>query len=35
MAHETLLVTREETPTTLGGLFRQRVRWDQGFLQAV
>jgi len=27
------LVTREETPQTLGGLVRQRVRWMQGFIQ--
>jgi cellulose synthase/poly-beta-1,6-N-acetylglucosamine synthase-like glycosyltransferase len=27
------LVTREETPTTLRGLVRQRVRWMQGFIQ--
>jgi cellulose synthase/poly-beta-1,6-N-acetylglucosamine synthase-like glycosyltransferase/putative flippase GtrA len=27
------LVTREETPATLGGFLRQRVRWMQGFIQ--
>jgi glycosyltransferase XagB len=27
------LVTREETPETLRGLIRQRVRWMQGFIQ--
>ena len=27
------MVTREETPDTLGGLVRQRVRWMQGFIQ--
>jgi cellulose synthase/poly-beta-1,6-N-acetylglucosamine synthase-like glycosyltransferase len=27
------LVTREETPATLTGLVRQRVRWMQGFIQ--
>jgi cellulose synthase/poly-beta-1,6-N-acetylglucosamine synthase-like glycosyltransferase len=27
------LVTREETPATLLGLVRQRVRWMQGFIQ--
>jgi glycosyltransferase XagB len=26
------LVTREETPATLAGLLRQRVRWMQGFI---
>jgi cellulose synthase/poly-beta-1,6-N-acetylglucosamine synthase-like glycosyltransferase len=25
--------TREETPPTLGGLIKQRTRWNQGFLQ--
>lgn len=29
--YEAELATREETPDTLGGLFRQRVRWNQGF----
>ena len=27
------LVTREETPETLPGFLRQRVRWMQGFIQ--
>ena len=27
------MVTREETPATLHGLIRQRVRWMQGFIQ--
>ena len=27
------LVTREETPETLRGFLRQRVRWMQGFIQ--
>lgn len=27
------MVTREETPDTLRGLIRQRVRWMQGFIQ--
>jgi glycosyltransferase XagB len=35
VAYEPELVTKEETPPTLGGLFRQRVRWDQGFLQVL
>jgi cellulose synthase/poly-beta-1,6-N-acetylglucosamine synthase-like glycosyltransferase len=35
VAYEPALVTKEETPTSLGGLFRQRVRWDQGFLQVL
>lgn len=29
--YEARLATREETPDTLEGLFRQRVRWNQGF----
>lgn len=29
--YEPRLATREETPDTLVGLFRQRVRWNQGF----
>lgn len=29
--YEPRLATREETPDTLEGLFRQRVRWNQGF----
>ncbi|MCU1490325.1 MAG: glycosyl transferase, family 2 [Acidimicrobiaceae bacterium] len=27
--------TREETPPNLGSLFRQRTRWNQGFLQVL
>lgn len=27
------LVTKEETPNTLGGFIRQRTRWNQGFMQ--
>ncbi len=33
VAYDPGLATREETPRTLGGLFRQRTRWNQGFLQ--
>ena len=33
VAYDAGLATREETPRTLGGLFRQRTRWNQGFLQ--
>ena len=33
VAYDPALATREETPRTLGGLFRQRTRWNQGFLQ--
>jgi cellulose synthase/poly-beta-1,6-N-acetylglucosamine synthase-like glycosyltransferase len=33
VAYDSALVTREETPSSLGGLFRQRTRWNQGFLQ--
>jgi glycosyltransferase XagB len=29
------LVTREETPTTLPGFVKQRVRWMQGFIQVL
>jgi cellulose synthase/poly-beta-1,6-N-acetylglucosamine synthase-like glycosyltransferase len=29
------LATQEETPTTIGSLLRQRVRWSQGFLQVL
>lgn len=35
VAYEAGLVTREETPDSLGGLFRQRTRWNQGFLQVL
>ncbi len=35
VAYDPDLVTREETPINLRGLFRQRVRWDQGFLQVL
>jgi cellulose synthase/poly-beta-1,6-N-acetylglucosamine synthase-like glycosyltransferase len=33
VAYDALIVTREETPDSLYGLFRQRTRWNQGFLQ--
>ena len=29
------LVTREETPDTVGALLKQRTRWNQGFLQVL
>ncbi|HCA85557.1 MAG TPA: glycosyl transferase [Streptomyces sp.] len=29
------LVTREETPGSLRGLYKQRTRWNQGFLQVL
>jgi glycosyltransferase XagB len=35
VAYDPDLVTREETPGTLGELFKQRTRWDQGFLQVL
>lgn len=35
VAYEPELATREETPHSLGGLFRQRTRWNQGFLQVL
>lgn len=33
VAYDSLMVTKEETPDSLYGLFRQRTRWNQGFLQ--
>src|SRR2546421_2814355 len=33
VAYDSSMVTREETPDSLVGLFRQRTRWNQGFLQ--
>jgi glycosyltransferase XagB len=33
VAYDSLMVTREETPSSLYGLFKQRTRWNQGFLQ--
>jgi glycosyltransferase XagB len=33
VAYDSSIVTREETPDSLMGLFKQRTRWNQGFLQ--
>jgi cellulose synthase/poly-beta-1,6-N-acetylglucosamine synthase-like glycosyltransferase len=35
VCYEPELVTREETPDSLGSLMRQRTRWNQGFLQVL
>jgi cellulose synthase/poly-beta-1,6-N-acetylglucosamine synthase-like glycosyltransferase/GT2 family glycosyltransferase len=35
VAYSPELVTREETPATLGALLKQRTRWNQGFLQVL
>ncbi|MEV4281052.1 glycosyltransferase [Actinoplanes xinjiangensis] len=35
VAYEASLVTREETPDTIGSLLKQRTRWNQGFLQVL
>jgi cellulose synthase/poly-beta-1,6-N-acetylglucosamine synthase-like glycosyltransferase len=35
VAYDPDLVTREESPPTLGGHFRQRTRWNQGYLQVL
>ena len=35
VAYDADLVTREETPDTIRGLFKQRTRWNQGFLQVL
>jgi cellulose synthase/poly-beta-1,6-N-acetylglucosamine synthase-like glycosyltransferase len=35
VAYSPEVVTREETPGTIGSLFRQRTRWDQGYLQVL
>lgn len=35
IAYSADLVTREETPDRLSGLFKQRTRWNQGFLQVL
>lgn len=33
VSYDPLMVTREETPDSLYGLFKQRTRWNQGFIQ--
>jgi cellulose synthase/poly-beta-1,6-N-acetylglucosamine synthase-like glycosyltransferase len=35
VAYDSAMVTREETPDSLGGLLKQRTRWNQGFLQVL
>ncbi|WP_093799335.1 glycosyltransferase [Streptomyces sp. Wb2n-11] len=35
VAYHAALVTREETPDTLLALYKQRTRWNQGFLQVL
>lgn len=35
VAYDSALVTREETPDSLIALYRQRTRWNQGFLQVL
>jgi cellulose synthase/poly-beta-1,6-N-acetylglucosamine synthase-like glycosyltransferase len=35
VAYDPEVVTREETPPTLTSLFKQRTRWNQGFLQVL
>ena len=35
VAYSPDVVTREETPGTLGSLYKQRTRWNQGFLQVL
>jgi glycosyltransferase XagB len=35
VAYDPELVTREETPSTLRALLKQRTRWNQGFLQVL
>ncbi|MDQ2845842.1 MAG: glycosyltransferase [Actinomycetota bacterium] len=35
VAYEPEVVTREETPGTIGSLIKQRTRWNQGFLQVL
>ncbi|HZD00040.1 MAG TPA: glycosyltransferase family 2 protein [Actinomycetes bacterium] len=35
VAYDPVLVTREETPDSIAALFKQRTRWNQGFLQVL
>jgi len=35
VCYDAHLVTREETPDTVGSLLKQRTRWNQGFLQVL
>lgn len=35
VAYSPEFVTREETPSTFGSLYKQRTRWNQGFLQVL
>ena len=35
VAYDSMIVTREETPDSLGALVKQRTRWNQGFLQVL
>ena len=35
VSYDPAVVTREETPDSLGGLLKQRSRWNQGFLQVL
>lgn len=35
VAYDPEVVTREETPGSLGSLYKQRTRWSQGFLQVL
>jgi len=35
VAYDPRLVTREETPPSVASLFKQRTRWNQGFLQVL
>ncbi len=35
VCYDAHLVTREETPDTVGALLKQRTRWNQGFLQVL